>query len=394
MKEDRETVKIIENSKEDYLYSYNFPGGGETKGKYLSIVRSENSAEIQISPRVRLRATYIYDKGDICGFEIVKIKKKSNSNSYEDTPERVNLSTASLGHIVEFADFIKSIDIKSVTQRRIKLSDSSFEKLDDSTKRKLVTALSTEDGQDIIKTLLDDGSLTSSDIVNIGYRKQQLRIFKTLLEQHNYWQEYGQSEKNNGENGDFTKEEKVWQHFFKKNPWIFGYGLDYRYLEILQHEAAIKGADISGKNEERIDVLMGATKYTVLVELKKPTTKIFEVGQNRSNSWRLSKDLIWATSQILEYKATHQVEWNRNEGSKYDRAGNKLNQQAVDPKAILIIGSDDMFHGGSDREIDIRKRTFELYRRDSRNIEIFTYSELYDRAKFIVNNGQKDNKLT
>ncbi len=394
MKKDREIVKIIENSKEDCLYSHSFSGGGKSKGRYLSIVRSENPAEIQTSPRVRLRVTYIYDKNDVCGFEIVKIKKKPNSNSYEDTPERINLSNASLSDIVEFADFIKSVDIKSVTQRRIKLSDNSFEKLDDSTKKKLVTALSTEDGQDIIKTLLDDGTLTSSDIVNIGYRKEQLRIFKTLLEQPNYWQEYGQSEKNNRKNGDFTKEEKVWQHFFKRNPWIFGYGLDYRYLEILQHEAVINGADISGKNEERIDVLMGATKYTVLVELKKPTTKIFEERQNRANSWSLSKDLIWAMSQILEYKAAHQVEWDQNEGSRYDYTGNKLAQKALDPKAILIIGSDNMLDGDNDRETDIRKRTFELYRRDSRNIEIFTYDELYERAKFIVNNGQRDNKLT
>ena len=99
-------------------------------------------------------------------------------------------------------------------------------------------------------------------------------------------------------------------------------------------------------------------------------------------------------SQILEYKAAHQVEWDQNEGSRYDYTGNKLTQEALDPKAILIIGSDNMLDGDNDRETDIRKRTFELYRRDSRNIEIFTYDELYERAKFIVNNGQRDNKLT
>lgn len=35
-------------------------------------------------------------------------------------------------------------------------------------------------------------------------------------------------------------------------------------------------------------------------------------------------------------------------------------------------------------EEEIKKKTFELYRRDSRNIEIITFDELFERAKFIV----------
>jgi len=40
----------------------------------------------------------------------------------------------------------------------------------------------------------------------------------------------------------------------------------------------------------------------------------------------------------------------------------------------------------------ITKETFELFRRDSRNIEIITFDELYDRAKFIVD-GEVKKKL-
>ncbi len=34
---------------------------------------------------------------------------------------------------------------------------------------------------------------------------------------------------------------------------------------------------------------------------------------------------------------------------------------------------------------EIKQKTFELYRRDSRNVEILTYDELYERAYYIVN---------
>jgi hypothetical protein len=59
----------------------------------------------------------------------------------------------------------------------------------------------------------------------------------------------------------------------------------------------------------------------------------------------------------------------------------------VDPKAILIIGSDAAFNEDNDRERSIKYRTFELFRRDSRNIDILTFDELYERAEFIVGQG-------
>ena len=37
------------------------------------------------------------------------------------------------------------------------------------------------------------------------------------------------------------------------------------------------------------------------------------------------------------------------------------------------------------------KKTFELFRRDSRNVEIITYDELYDRARFIVQGSENSN---
>ncbi len=52
------------------------------------------------------------------------------------------------------------------------------------------------------------------------------------------------------------------------------------------------------------------------------------------------------------------------------------------------------FHWGNvesanDNEKRIKEKTFELYRRDSRNIKILTFDELLERAKFIVEHGEK-----
>lgn len=376
---------VITNSKTGHLYSHDF----NTKGKYISVVhRDDTGASFQISPYIQLKIVYIKDKDEICGFEITKVKKNSKAGEYITTTEKINLSNASLGHIIDFTDFIKDLDLKGISQRRIKLDDSVVAEIDPETKSKLITLLSSKNGTDVIKALIEDGKIvTSEDIVNVGYRKSQLVEFKKLLSEKDYWKTYAKGQAEQDERLDSSKEEKVWQHFFKKNPWIFGYGLDYQYLSILQEESVVRGSDVSGSSEERLDTLAGTSKYTVLIELKKPSTEIFEETQNRSNSWRLSRDFIYAKSQILEYKAAHTTEWI--DGTKrFDDNGNKIEQEALDSKAILVIGRDSMF-SGDDKTKMIKERTFELFRRDSRNIKIITFDELYERARFIVERAKK-----
>jgi hypothetical protein len=102
--------------------------------------------------------------------------------------------------------------------------------------------------------------------------------------------------------------------------------------------------------------------------------------QNRSKSWQLSKSLTDSVSQILTQKA----EWElKSQHDNFDSEGKLITEKTIAPKTILIIGNTSQFDG-NDRESQIKAKTFELYRRNSRNIEILTYDELFDRAAFIV----------
>ncbi len=170
---------------------------------------------------------------------------------------------------------------------------------------------------------------------------------------------------------------------FQKNPWIFGFGLDYRYLNILHEEAHIADTDLGGSDAAIVDFLMGCTNFTVLVEVKKPSTPLFLRSRNRANSWRLSTDFTDAVSQILEQKASWQIKAEANVHKNFSAAGKLLRQRTLDPKCILITSSKTAF-AGPEKEQEIKLRTFELFRRDTRNIEIVTYDELYERATFIV----------
>jgi hypothetical protein len=72
---------------------------------------------------------------------------------------------------------------------------------------------------------------------------------------------------------DDKKKEGYWEEFFKGNEWIFGQGLDYRYLSKLQGQAYYGGRELDDRDGLRGDYLMitkAKVGFTVLVDIKSP----------------------------------------------------------------------------------------------------------------------------
>lgn len=360
--------EIIKTSKPNRLYSHEFEAG-----RFFQVVHEdENGATIRFAPRTMLKIIYIKDQDDIEGFEIIKLVNESEK-------ERVKLSKFNFAQLKEFLRFISEIDLKGITSRRLKILDD--QELDTDSIRSVKTLLSKEGGAELVEILINDGFVSSKDIVNTAFRKRGLQYFKMLKDEPNYWKSYAAEN-----NKSSHSEEKVWQYFFEKNQWIFGYGLDYRFQEILQREVHLSEAELDGSNTVIGDYLLGDKFFTTFIELKKPSTPLFGNEKNRTNSWRLSNDLIDSVSQILEHKASGLI---RLGNPKYIN-GEPLHQKAYDSKVILIIGDwSELNKSASTQESNIKKKTFELFRRDSRNIEIMTFDELFERACYIVE-GKKE----
>ena len=61
--------------------------------------------------------------------------------------------------------------------------------------------------------------------------------------------------------------ENDWQNFFEENIWIFGYGLRYQILRLIQAQPNYGGATVSGMGGQRGDFLTATeaeTKFTCL----------------------------------------------------------------------------------------------------------------------------------
>jgi len=202
----------------------------------------------------------------------------------------------------------------------------------------------------------------------------------TILGRREAWDKFSQLL-----NDDPPHTEPEYQQFLEQNDWILGYGLRYCYLSILQRECRVSGIDLDGGNSVISDFLLSDTRFTKIVELKRPDTPIFKNKQNRSESWQLSDDLTHAVSQILSQKAQWQIE---STGNCFTGDGKKITEKTHDVDCILVIGTSGQF-AGDNKEAEIKASTFELYRRNMRNIEIILYDELLERAKFIVDGSNK-----
>jgi hypothetical protein len=371
--------------------SFHYKGVITTEKRYVRKVfeKDQNSEFVDVDGEIILKETLnekiqvtaiVYSRKDVnlMEFTLQRFIKDEDNNLKPVRESSFSFSQSEFLKLLQFLSDLKFIDFSDKERFTVEGKSLPF--------RKIVFNLSRPDpnkvlvDKDLAETLkeLDDLSpadrqtfletlknkvLTKSDLDILSGRKSGLDEFKINME------------------SPTAIEEPEWQDFFMRNSWIFGYGLDYKFLSILQKEASVSSIDLDGKNEVKSDFLLATKNFTVLVELKRPDTPLFEKAKNRSESWRLSKDLTYAVSQILAQKA----EWQINSESKtFDKDGNQIEQETIDPRTILIIGNSNQYSGKTKEDL-IKKKTFELYRRNSRNIEIMTYDELFERAKFIVN---------
>ena len=262
--------------------------------------------------------------------------------------------------LLEFLELVRFIDLSNLENFKLNLSELKEKVLVTQKEKQLVEHFKNLQGEDRLNLLeqIRDQKLTKQDLDILSGRKDGLKLFHEKLYIEKEWTE------------------PEWQTFFKENTWIFGYGLDYRFQSILQHEAYLSDSDLDGKNTIIGDFLTGGTDFTVVVELKRPDTKLFENTKNRARSWKMSSILFDSVSQILAQKAY----WEKKSvQDNFNEKGELIKQKTLDPKCILVIGSREQF-SGDEREKDMKLRTFEMFRRNSRNIEILTYDELYERA--------------
>jgi len=280
-----------------------------------------------------------------------------------------------IGKLLEFIANIQSVVFSN--SRAINITDEELRRiaLTNQQARKLVV-----ENEELISEVVRS-AVTKHDVVAVAYRKRQLEVFQQLLEDSAYFDKL-KSEKS-------CTDESLWQQFFEKNPWIFGYGLSYIYLSSLNDkklEQVVQGYHV-GQHGKRSDALLktkGAISSLCFVEIKTHKTELLSKKPYRAGCWAPSSELAGAVSQVQGTVASA-TESLHGKLTIHNSDGFPTGEEAFNysPKSYLVAGSLSEFLGehGSNHE---KFRSFELYRRNTASPEIITFDELYERARFIV----------
>ncbi|MCF7965498.1 MAG: DUF4263 domain-containing protein [Methylobacter tundripaludum] len=284
-----------------------------------------------------------------------------------------------IGRFCEFLTNIQSVDFK--TRAKVNISDEELRKIALTTHQ--AKAFLTEN-QDLFAEVLKS-EVTTEDLIAVGFRKKQLSVYKNLLNDQSYFDDLKQ--KKNCSN------EALWQKYFEKNPWVFGYGLGYIFLSSLDDkklEQVVQGHSVDSHGK-RVDALMktkGIISNLCFIEIKTHATELLESKPYRSGCWAPSKELAGAIAQVQGTVASA-IENLSSKINPSDSDGNPTGEEIFNyqPKSYLVIGSMGEFvseHGVNKDKL----RSFELLRKNTSNPEIITFDELYERAKFIVQHNQ------
>ena len=163
--------------------------------------------------------------------------------------------------------------------------------------------------------------------------------------------------------------EGKWQVFFNENPFILSLAFGYPVIKV-REQASVGGRKLSGTGEKIADFLVknSMTNNSAIVEIKTPRAKLLNARPRRSDVYTPSGDLVGAINQALEQKYQFEkgIAQIKENSRMYDI-------ESYSVHCCLIIGT-------MPSDID-RQRSFELFRRNSKDVEITTYDELLKKLK-------------
>jgi hypothetical protein len=158
--------------------------------------------------------------------------------------------------------------------------------------------------------------------------------------------------------------ENDWQILLNENPYILSLLFGYPILKI-QGQASIGGRRMTGSGDKITDFIVknNLTNNAALVEIKKPSTPLLKNSEYRTGVYSLSNELSGSIGQLLDqkYKFQKAIATIKDNSGVYD-----IESYSVD--CVLIIGTIP--------EVKEQKKSFELFRHNSKDIKIVTFDEL------------------
>lgn len=175
--------------------------------------------------------------------------------------------------------------------------------------------------------------------------------------------------------------EKYWQDFFNENPFILTLAFGYPIIKV-KDQAFVGGHDISGTGSKIADFVVknSMTDNTAIVEIKTPQKLLLNMKPYRPDVYTPSSELSGSINQVLDQKY-----WFEREIAHVKEKSGMHDIETYSVHCCLIIG-----RVPTETE---RKKSFELYRRNSKDVEIVTFDELLAKLKELLRLLKPDQEM-
>jgi hypothetical protein len=163
--------------------------------------------------------------------------------------------------------------------------------------------------------------------------------------------------------------ESDWQRFFEANKFILTMAFGYPIIEILE-QASVGGGKLTGGGSKFADFISknSQTNNAAIFEIKTPKTPLLNKTAFRGKVFSATTEFSGSIVQILDQK------YQLGKSLPYLKSNDRnLDLEAYAVHCCLIIGTTP---SGLDEQ-----KSFELFRRNSREVEIITFDELLGKLK-------------
>lgn len=163
--------------------------------------------------------------------------------------------------------------------------------------------------------------------------------------------------------------EAFWQQVFNENPYVLSQVFSVPVV-LIKDKAYVGGMNIDRQDAKFVDYLYASVSSNVamLVEIKTPVTRLLG-PKYRKGVHRPSPDLSGSVVQVLDYRR----DLSKNIHHITGDTSHKID--VFSPRCIVILGN-------AEKELDTKgkRKSFELFRTNLRDVEIVTYDELFKKA--------------
>lgn len=220
--------------------------------------------------------------------------------------------------------------------------------------------------KDAIKDLFDKLSLTegffttesllkTKELIDQQYIEDVILEFKKLMEQKT----------------ESPTLEKKWQHFLGKHNWVFCYLFSHPVI-LVENEAYVGGKNLSNRNGKVTDFLVknAITDNVAFLEIKTHKTRL--IGSKKAyrgnDVFSMSTDLTGGITQVLDQRDNFQKEFFIHKGKSSEKF------ETINSKCVVLMGS---IADLPPEEL----KSFELFRSNSKDVEIIAFDELLCRLE-------------